>query len=140
MRATQARLVERFGGGRCHADKHAIFDLFRSGKIIIIPLHLQHNSLSVVRQYIETGQQAKWKPRKSCLLCSYIHLDKHVSRLAASAINDDRHCQNRTDRRWFGHMASPTFKAFTESCLRRLRHLIALVLPTYKSVTGSMLH
>jgi len=35
----------------------------------------------------------------ACLLCSYSQLHKHVSRLAASAINDDRHCQSRRDQR-----------------------------------------
>jgi len=32
MRATRARAVECFGGGRRRAVKRAIFDLFRSGK------------------------------------------------------------------------------------------------------------
>jgi len=34
------------------------------------------------------------KPRKSCLLSSYSQLDKDVSRLAASVINDDRRCRS----------------------------------------------
>ena len=42
-------------------------------------------------------------------------LDKHVSRLAASAINDDRHCRSGRDRRWFGRTASPATKALNES-------------------------
>jgi len=72
-------------------------------------MQLQHNSLSMVRQYTETSQQCKmdWKPQKLCLLCSYSQLDKHVSQLATSAINDDRHCWSGRDRRWFGRIASP---------------------------------
>ena len=51
------------------------------------------------------------------LLCSYSQLDKHVSWLAASAINDDRHCRSGRDQR-FDCMASPTSKAFPESWAR----------------------
>jgi len=36
---------------------------------------------------------------KICLLWSYSQLDKHVSRLATSAINDDRRCRSGRDRR-----------------------------------------
>jgi len=56
----RARLLECFRGGRRRAVKHAIFDIFRSGKKLNYPItHLQRNSLSVVRQYIETNRQ--WK-------------------------------------------------------------------------------
>jgi len=92
--------------------------------------------LKCVRQYIETSQQRKmdWKPQKLCLLCSYSqsNLDIHVSRLAASLINDDRRCRSGRDRRWFGRTTLPACKAFNESRPRRLRrprHLMSLVLP-----------
>jgi len=42
----------------------------------------------------------------------YSQLDKHVSGLAASAINDDRRCRSRRYRRWFGRTSSPASKAF----------------------------
>jgi len=48
------------------------------------------------------------------LLCSYSQLDKHVSRLAVSAINDDRRCRSGRDQR-FDCMASPASKAFPVS-------------------------
>jgi len=56
-------------------------------------------------------------------------LDKHVSRLAASAINDDRRCWSGRDRRWFGRMASAASKALNESRPRRLHYLMCFVLP-----------
>ena len=79
---------------------------------------------------MKQDDNAKWKPRKLCLLCSYSQSDKHVSRRAASAINNDRRCWSRKYRRWFGRTASPASKAFSESRLRRPRHLMYLVLPT----------
>jgi len=52
--------------------------------------------------------------------CSYSQLDKHVSRLAASAINDDRRCRSGRDQ-IFDCMASPASKAFPESRARVAR-------------------
>ena len=72
------------------------------------------------------------KPWKSCLLSSYSQLDKDVSWLAASLINDDRRCRSRRYRRWFGRTALPASKAFNKFRPRRLhgpRHLMCLVLP-----------
>ena len=54
------------------------------------------------------------------LLCSYSPSDKHVSCLAASAINDDRRCRSGRDQR-FDFMASPASKAFPESRARVAR-------------------
>ena len=68
-------------------------------------MHLQHNSISVVRQYIETSQQCKMEATKIVSSMQlYSQLDKHVSRLAASAINDDQHCRSGRDRRRFGRL------------------------------------
>jgi len=53
-------------------------------------------------------------------------IDKHVSWLAASAINDDRRCWSERDRRCFSRTASPASKALGES---RPCHLMSLVLP-----------
>ena len=69
---------------------------------------------------------ALWKTRKLCLLCSYSQLDKHVSRLAVSAINDDRRCWSGRDRRCFGRTESPASKLLGKS---RPRHTMSLVLP-----------
>ena len=45
--------------------KRAIFDLFRSGKNELYPImHLQHNSLRVVRQCIEISQPCKMETTK----------------------------------------------------------------------------
>jgi len=66
------------------------------------------------------------------LLCSYSQLDKHVCRLDALVINDDRRCRSGRYQRWFGRTASLASKAFSESHphrLRRPRHLMYLVLP-----------
>ena len=58
MQVTRARLIECFGAGLRGVVKRAIFDLLYSGKKMNYPImHLQHNSLSVVRQYIQTNQQ-----------------------------------------------------------------------------------
>jgi len=61
------------------------------------------------------------------LLCSYSPLDKHVSRLAATAIKDDRRCRSGRDQR-FDCMASPASKAFPVSSPRRPRCADAIVL------------
>jgi len=60
--------------------------------------------------------------------CIYSQLDKHVSWLATSAINDDRHCWSGRGRRWFGRTASAASKALNESRPWCLRHLMCLVL------------
>ena len=95
-------------------------------------MHLQHNSISVVRQYIETSQQYKMETMKIVSSMQlYSQLDKHVSRLAASAINDDRHCRSAREQEIEDGLA--TSKALNESRPRRLsrpRHLMCLVLPT----------
>jgi len=99
-------------------------------------MHLQHSSLSVVRQYTETSQQCKMEtPRRSCLLCSYSQLDKHISRLAASAITDDRRCRSGRDRRWFGRTASPASKAFNESHMHCLHCPTLPTSPDVSSIT-----
>jgi len=71
------------------------------------------------------------KPRKSCLLSSYSQLDKDVSWLAASVIDDDGRCRSGRYRRWFGRTVSPASKAFNKfrpRRLRRPRHLIMVAL------------
>jgi len=65
MQAMRVRLAECFGGGRHCVIKRAIFDIFHSGKKLNYPItHLQHNSLSAVKQYIETNQQQKMETTK----------------------------------------------------------------------------
>jgi len=59
----------------------------------------------------------------------YSQFDKHVSRLAASAINDDRRCRSGREQEIEDGLAAS--KALNESRLhrpRRLRHLMCLVL------------
>jgi len=76
-----------------------------------------------------------------CLLCRYSQLDKHISRLAASAISVDWRCRNGRDQRWFGRTALPASKAFNESRPRRLHrpgYLMSLVL-TFTSPNSSSL-
>jgi len=70
-------------------------------------MHLQHNSISVARQYIETSQQYKMETTKIVSSMQlYSQSDKHVSRIAASAINNDRRSRSGRDRRWFGRLQS----------------------------------
>ena len=68
-------------------------------------MHIQHNSISVVRQYIETSQQCKMESTKIVSSMQlYSQSDKHVSQLAALAINNDRRSRSRRDRRLFGRL------------------------------------
>jgi len=87
--------------------------------------------LSVVRQYIETSQQCKMETTKIVSsMRLYSQLGKRVSRLAASAINDDRSCRSGREQEIEDGLAAS--KALNESCPRRLRrplHLMCLVLP-----------
>jgi len=70
-------------------------------------MHLQHNSINVVRQYIETSQQCKMETTKiMSSIQLYSQSDKHVFRLAASSINNDRHSRSGRDWRWFGRLQS----------------------------------
>jgi len=94
-------------------------------------MHVQHKSISLVRQYIETSQQCKMETTKivsSMQLCS--QLDKHVSKLAASAISDDRSCRSgREQEIEVGLAASKALNESRPRRLRRPRHLMSLVLP-----------
>jgi len=94
-------------------------------------MHLQHNSISLVRQYIETSQQCKMETTKIVSSMQlYSQLDKHVSWLAASAINDDRSCRSgREQEIEVGFAASKALNKSCPRCLRRPRHLMSLVLP-----------
>jgi len=80
---------------------------------------------------LKQANNTLWKTRNRVFYAAIQSIiDKHVSRLAASAIKDDRRCWSGRDRRWCGRTASPASKAFNESHPRRPRHLMSLVLPT----------
>jgi len=119
MQATQLRLVECFGSRRRRALKHAIFDLFRSGKKWII------SHYAYTTQLFKGGKEIHWNK-------SAMQNGNCENRVFSSAINDDRRCRSGRDRRWFGRTASPASTAFNKSRPRRLhrpRHLMSLVLP-----------
>jgi len=89
-------------------------------------MHLQHNSIRVVRQYIETSQQ--WKPRKLCLLCSYIVNQTNTSpdsppqQLTITGVPGAEEIED-------GLAASKALNESRPRRLRRPRHLKCLVLP-----------
>jgi len=56
----------------------------------------------------------------------YSQFDKQISRLAASAINDDRRCRSGREQEIEDGLAAS--KALNESRLHRPRHLMCLVL------------
>jgi len=62
----------------------------------------------------------------------YSQLDKHVSWLATSAINNGRRCQSGREQEIEDGLAAS--KALNEFRPRRLRHLMSLVLPHTQAV------